>query len=52
MTFHRETGKCKSPKVPICKIEDQIRDRQTKYLQETGRYLSIPRAIVKLVLGE
>jgi hypothetical protein len=52
MSYHRETGKCKSPKVPICQIEEQIKERQARYLKETGAYLSIPRAIVKLVLGE
>jgi hypothetical protein len=52
MTYHRNTGNCKRPKVPICQIEDRIKERQAKYLLDTGSYLSIPRAIVKLVLGE
>ncbi len=46
-----EIKKCKNEhKVPICLIEEPIKQIQIKHLEETGRYLSIPRAIVKLIL--
>ncbi len=46
-----EIKKCKDEhKVPICLIKDKITDAQIKHLKETGSYLSIPRAIVKLIL--
>jgi len=52
MENHRETEvkKCKEHKVPICQIEDHIRTKQIEHLQKTGAYLSIPRAIIKLIL--
>jgi hypothetical protein len=52
MTNHRETEEknCKEHKVPICQIEEHIRAKQIEHLQKTGGYLSIPRAIIKLIL--
>lgn len=55
MTNHRDKkeGKdCKEYKVPICQIEELVKQRQVRHMQETGGYLSIPRAIIKLVKGE
>jgi hypothetical protein len=37
------------PKVPICKISDQIRQYQATHILNTGRYISVPRAIVKMI---
>jgi hypothetical protein len=55
MTNHREETidkPCKEHKVPICQIEDQIKAKQIEYLQKTGAYLSIPRAIIQLILDK
>jgi hypothetical protein len=53
MTNHRENfseKRCKEHKVPICQIEEIIKAKQIEHLQNTGAYLSVPRAIIKLVL--
>lgn len=47
-----EPKKCKEHKVPICQIEEQIKAKQVEYLQKTGAYLSIPRAIINLILDK
>lgn len=55
MAYHREKKegkKCKEHKVPICQIEDQVTAKQIEYLRRTGCYLSIPRAIVQLILDK
>lgn len=55
MTNHREENeakKCKEHKVPICQIEEHIKLKQVEYLQKTGAYLSIPRAIINLILDK
>jgi hypothetical protein len=55
MTNHRETeeNKCKEHKVhkvPISQIEEHIKAKQLEHMQQTGTYLSIPRAIIRLIL--
>lgn len=42
--------KCKEHKVPIGKIQEQIKAKQVEHMINTGSYLSIPRAIIQLVL--
>jgi hypothetical protein len=53
MAYHRKgTKDCKEARVPICAIEELIQKKQADYLMKTGSHLSVPRAIIKLVLGE
>jgi hypothetical protein len=51
MTRFRDTeNECKKISVPYCAIQDKVTKKQAEYLEQTGRYLSIPRAIVQLIL--
>jgi hypothetical protein len=55
MTYHRdkkEGNDCKEYKVPICLIEDKVKAKQLEHMQKTGAYLSIPRAIIQLILDK
>jgi hypothetical protein len=36
-------------KVPVCQIKDQVKIYQAAFLLNTGRYISVPRAIVKMI---
>jgi hypothetical protein len=36
-------------KVPVCQIKDLVKIYQAKFLLDTGRYISVPRAIVKMI---
>lgn len=46
----KKENKCNhDPKVPICAIKDQIINFQCEHLKKTGRYIGIPRAIVKMI---
>lgn len=53
MTRFRDTNsECKKIKVPYCQISDKVIEKQAQYLKDTGRYLSIPRAIVQIILDK
>jgi hypothetical protein len=52
MTYHRDTNKCKKHPVPICQIEDRIKEKQLEFFKKYGRYLSVPRAIIQLILDK
>jgi hypothetical protein len=40
---------CGTHKVPICDIKDIIIEKQCSHLKKTGKYLSVPNAIIEIV---
>jgi hypothetical protein len=51
MSNHRSLkSDCTEHRVPICEISEIIIDRQAKHMAQTGKYLSVPKAIIEIVL--
>jgi hypothetical protein len=40
---------CGTHKVPVCDIKEIINEKQIEHLKKTGKYLSIPNAIIEIV---
>lgn len=48
--IEKSEKKCTEHRVSICQIEDKVKAKQVEYMEKTGSYLSVPRAIIQLIL--
>ena len=52
MSNHISKKECKESRVPICLIEERIVEKQREYFEKFRSHLTVPRAIIQLILDK